>query len=217
MYSILAAPVSKKGRPQQFCDIWFEGLLFSELSVPIDRSKEVMNITREVFTKDSVCNWKSWLSASGPWPKGADKQEDEEGSVPVLRFDIFKLCGGMQLVSPIPSPSNSILGLCNTRDSTRSEMIGIWKVAKSTHSTSMCLQMTIGLRSSTYPTQGMRRRNDCQHWDFARFNHWTGLYQIDYFFKNYGYEIYFLIVRVDVQCRIEYSDRQIENTSWLFQ
>jgi len=110
LYSQAAAPLSKDG-PQQFTDIWFEGLpmdkdvnyviipvVFSELWFPIDRSTEVMkNVVQKVFCPSNGVNETlfaiefyagaasdSWLSASGPWPEN----EGEKRS-PVLRVDMY--------------------------------------------------------------------------------------------------------------------------------
>lgn len=109
LYSIFAAPVSGGG-PQQFTDIWFEGLpmdkdvnyviipvVFSELWFPIERCTEVMKIVEEVFQLGNNKNETlfaiefyagapsdSWLSASGPWPDSTGI-----GKSSVLRVDIY--------------------------------------------------------------------------------------------------------------------------------
>ena len=106
LYNIFAAPLSDGG-PQQFTDIWFEGLpmdkdvnyaiipvVFTELWFPINRSLEVMEIVQQVFTSDNIetlfaiefyagAKSNSWLSASGPWPDSVDENS------PVLRVDVY--------------------------------------------------------------------------------------------------------------------------------
>lgn len=108
LYNEFAAPLSTNGGPQQFTDIWFEGLpmdkdvnyaiipvVFTELWFPINRSLEVMKIVERVFDDDiktlfaiefyAGAKSDSWLSASGPWPDSVD--EGEDGAV--LRVDVY--------------------------------------------------------------------------------------------------------------------------------
>jgi len=107
LYNEFAAQLSNEGGPQQFTDIWFEGLpmdkdvnyaiipvVFTELWFPINRSTEVMKIVETVFSKDiktlfaiefyAGAKSNSWLSASGPWPDSVD-----EGDGTVLRVDVY--------------------------------------------------------------------------------------------------------------------------------
>lgn len=107
LYNEFAAKLSTKGGPQQFTDIWFEGLpmdkdvnyviipvVFTELWFPLNRSTEVMKIVEKVFNKDiktlfaiefyAGAKSNSWLSASGPWP-GSSEVDDES----VLRVDVY--------------------------------------------------------------------------------------------------------------------------------
>lgn len=135
LYNAFAAPVSFDGGPQQFCDIWFEGLpmdkdvnyviipvVFSELWFPIERCSEVMKIIEKVFSPDDNENQtlfaiefyagsasKSWLSASGPYPEGnIYNQKDEEGEM--------EQGPNVLRVDPYYFPYNSEDGINNPND-----------------------------------------------------------------------------------------------------
>jgi len=110
LYTEFAAKLSTEGGPQQFTDIWFEGLpmdkdvnyviipvVFSELWFPIERCTEVMKIVEQVFQLGNNKNETlfaiefyagapsdSWLSASGPWPDSTGI-----GKSSVLRVDMY--------------------------------------------------------------------------------------------------------------------------------
>jgi len=112
LYGTFAAPRSEGG-PQQFTDIWFEGLpmdkdvnyviipvVFTELWFPLDRSTEVMKVVEKVFDPKNGADETtlfaiefyagaksdSWLSAAGPWPDSASAGEENSS---VLRVDMY--------------------------------------------------------------------------------------------------------------------------------